>query len=98
MNLLSIWSRLYNLAAPSLSFSIYLFVYSWYIPVAAHPTEFSLLLCYICVRGLGPARACSLVCGSVSESPQGSRLVGSVGLPVEFLSSSGPSILLQTLP
>jgi hypothetical protein len=35
-------------------------------------------------QGLGPAHACSLISGSVSESLQGSRLVDSVGLSVEF--------------
>jgi hypothetical protein len=34
-----------------------------------------------------------LVGGSVSESSQGSKLVDSLGLPVEFLSPSGPLIL-----
>jgi hypothetical protein len=42
---------------------------------------------YICVRGLDPAPVCFLVGGSVSKSPQRSRLVDSVGLPVEFLSN-----------
>lgn len=37
--------------------------------------------------GLGPAHVCSLV---DSGSPQGSRVVDSVGLPVESLFSSGP--------
>jgi hypothetical protein len=42
---------------------------------------------------LGPAHVCSLVGGLVSESPQGSRLVDSVGLPEEFLSTFGaPSL------
>ena len=36
-----------------------------------------------------------LVSGSVSESSQGSRLVDSVGCPVELLSSSGPLITGQ---
>jgi hypothetical protein len=44
---------------------------------------------------LGLAHVCSLVDGSVSESPQGSRLIDSVGHPVEFLSptprASSPS-------
>ena len=43
---------------------------------------------------MSPAVICSSVGGSVSESCQGFRLVDSVGLPVEFLSCSGPSILL----
>jgi hypothetical protein len=50
------------------------------------------------MRGQGQTYACSLVGGSVSGSPQGSKLVGSVGLPVESLSSSGPSVLPQSLP
>ena len=33
-----------------------------------------------------------------SESPQGSRLVDSLGLPVEFLPLLGPSTLPPTLP
>ena len=41
-------------------------------------------ICYIHVRGLGPAHICSLVRSSVFGSPQGSRLVDSVGLPVEL--------------
>jgi hypothetical protein len=49
-----------------------------------------LLVCYIYVEGLGPAHPHSLV----FESPQGSRIVYSVCLPVEFLFSSGPSIFL----
>jgi hypothetical protein len=39
---------------------------------------------------LGPALVCSLVGGSVSESPQESRLVDSVGLLMEFLSTPSP--------
>ena len=39
-----------------------------------------------------------LVGSSVSKSPQGSRLVESVCLPIKFLSTSGPSILPPTLP
>ena len=50
------------------------------------------------VEGIGLAHVCSLVGGSVSGCLQGSRLVGSVGLPVEFLSSLCPSVLLLTLP
>ena len=51
-----------------------------------------LYICYIravvvvVVVGLSPGCVCFLVDGSVSGSPQESRLVGSVGLPVEFLS------------
>jgi len=51
-----------------------------------------------CGGSLGLAHVCSLVGGSVSERPQGSRLVDSVGLPVPFLSPLGPSILPPTLP
>jgi hypothetical protein len=47
-------------------------------------------------RGIGPACVCYLVSSSVSESSQG--LVGSVRLPVEFLSSLGPLILPLTIP
>jgi hypothetical protein len=46
-------------------------------------------ICYVCVEGPGPAFVCSFVGGSVSGRPQGSRLLGSVGLPVVF--SPGPS-------
>jgi hypothetical protein len=48
-----------------------------------------------CARSLGPACECSLVGGSVTESCQGFRLVGSIGLPVEFLSPSGLSVYLM---
>ena len=47
--------------------------------------------------GQGPVHLWSLVGGLVSENPQRSRLIDSLGLPVEFLSSSGPSILPLTL-
>jgi hypothetical protein len=57
--------------------------------------ETELHVCYIRAQGLGPVYACSLVGGSVSESSQGSRFVDSIGLTVEFLSPSGPSILPQ---
>jgi hypothetical protein len=52
-------------------------------------------ICYICVEGLGPAHACSLVGGSVSGSRRGSRLGDSVGLLVESLSPLGHSIFPQ---
>jgi hypothetical protein len=41
--------------------------------------------CYLCVWGwvLDLAHACSLVSGSVSQSPHMSSLFDSVGLPVE---------------
>jgi hypothetical protein len=54
--------------------------------------------CYICAGGLGPACAGSLVGGSVSERPQGSRLVDALGLTVGSLSPPGPSVLPPTLP
>jgi hypothetical protein len=53
---------------------------------------------YICTGDLGPAHACSLVDGSVSGRPKGSRLVDSVGLSVDFLSSSSSSFFSLTLP
>jgi hypothetical protein len=57
---------------------------------------------YICawdeVGELGPAHASSLVLGSLSGNPQELKLVDSVGLPVELLSSLGPSVLPPTLP
>ena len=43
--------------------------------------------------GLGPAHVCSLVGGSDSESPRGSKLVDYVGTPVECLSLLRPKIL-----
>ena len=49
-------------------------------------------------RGLSLAHVCSLVGGSVSGSPQGSRLVDSIGLPVEFAFSILPPILPQDSP
>ena len=57
-------------------------------------------ICYIC-RGwdLGPDYVYSLVGGSVSESPQESKLVDSVGLPpMEFLSPLGHLILTSNSP
>ena len=42
----------------------------------------------------GPPHVCSLVGDPVSESPEESRIVDSVGLPVEFLSPVGPANLL----
>jgi hypothetical protein len=59
--------------------------------------ETKMLTCYICAGGLSPAHAHSLVDNSVSGSPQGSRFVDSVGLPVESLSSSGSLIFLSSL-
>jgi hypothetical protein len=43
--------------------------------------------------GLGQFHVSSLIGGSVSESPQGSSITDSIGLPVEFLSPLGPAIL-----
>ena len=60
-------------------------------PVSGGPTWTLTYLLYMC-RGLGLACVCSLVGGSVSGSPQGSRLVDSVGLFVESLSTLGPAI------
>ena len=57
-----------------------------------------LLTCYICARDLGAPIASCLLGDSVSGKPQGSRLVDSVGLSVESLTSSGPSVLPPTLP
>jgi len=45
--------------------------------------------------GVGPAHACFLVGASVSGNPQRSRLVNSVGVSMEFLSSPGPPVLPQ---
>jgi hypothetical protein len=44
--------------------------------------ETRLHICYICVGGLGPFRACFLVYGSVSVSPYGPRVVNSEGFLV----------------
>jgi len=46
--------------------------------------EIELQICYICGVGLGPACASSLVGDLVSESPQESKLVDSVGLRIPF--------------
>jgi hypothetical protein len=48
--------------------------------------------------GLGPALICSLVGGSVSGSPQGSRFVDFVGLLMEFLFPLDSSTFPPTLP
>jgi hypothetical protein len=53
-----------------------------------------LYICYICAGGVGLA-CVSLVGGSISESPQVSRLVESIGLPVEFLSTLSPQSFPQ---
>lgn len=41
-------------------------------------------IAYICARDLRAACECFLVGGSVSESPQESRLIESAGLPIPF--------------
>jgi hypothetical protein len=56
------------------------------------------LICYICVGGLGPAHACFLVGGSVSVSSYGPRLVDSVGLLDVSLTPQSSSILSLTVP
>ena len=56
-----------------------------------------LRICCIYVGGLIPAHVYSLVGGLASEKSLRSRLVDSVGPPVEFLSLAGPSILPPTL-
>ena len=48
----------------------------------------SKLMYYKCAGDLGTSHVCSLVDDTVSGSNQGSRLVNSVGFPVESLSSS----------
>ena len=50
--------------------------------------KIELHICYIWASGgwVGPAHECSLVGASVSKSLQRSRLIDSVGLPMEFLS------------
>ena len=63
----------------------------------------NLYFCYICAGhwgagGLGATGISSSVGDSDSGSPQGSRLFDSIGLPVESLSSLGPSVLPPTLP
>jgi hypothetical protein len=55
-------------------------------------------ICYKLVGGLDPASTCSLVCGSVSVSPHGPRLVDSVGLLVVSLTPLAQAILFSTLP
>jgi hypothetical protein len=66
---------------------------SWGIHVEIEPHVY-----YIFAGGLVPAYMCSLVGGSVSGRPQGSRLVNSVSLLMGLPSSSGPSIIPPTLP
>jgi hypothetical protein len=53
--------------------------------------------CYKCLGVLGPAPACSLVCGPGSVSSHGLSLVDSLGL-VESLIPLACSILSSTFP
>jgi hypothetical protein len=55
------------------------------------------LICYACVGGLGLPCDHSLVIDLVSGDSRTSRLVDSVVLPVEVLSSLDPSVFLPTL-
>jgi hypothetical protein len=55
-------------------------------------------ICYICIGGLGPSHAFSLVGGLISVRPYRPRLVGSVGLPVVSLTPPASSILPSTRP
>ena len=52
-------------------------------------------IAYICARDLRAACECFLVGGSVSESPQESRLIESAGLPIPFRAFS-PSFYSST--
>lgn len=53
---------------------------------------------YICVWGLGPVYAWSLVGALMSAGSPGPRLVGSIGFLVTLLKPLGPSVLPVTLP
>ena len=61
-------------------------------------TELAACLLYMCHGALFKSCVYSLIGGSVSESFQGSWLVDSVGLPVEFLFPSGLQSFPLTLP
>ena len=52
---------------------------------------------HICVGGLGPSHACSMIGDLVSMSPHVPRLVDFIGLVV-FLTFLAPSILPLPLP
>ena len=52
----------------------------------------------ICVGGLGPVHACSLIDYSAIGSPQRPNVVDSVCLPVGFPSPLSPLVLPSTLP
>jgi hypothetical protein len=60
------------------------------LSVGIHMETSQMNICYICVGGLDPAPANSLDAGSVSGSPQGSRLFDSC-------SSCGVTVLFETL-
>jgi hypothetical protein len=55
-------------------------------------------ICYICEGVLGPTLIGSTFGGLVSVNSQGSKLVESVGLHVDSLSTLGPLIFPLTLP
>jgi hypothetical protein len=55
--------------------------------------KIKLHISYICVGSIGPSHACSLIGGSVSVSPHGPRLVGSVDFLEVSLTSWAPSVL-----
>ena len=57
----------------------------------------TLHICYECVGHLGLTHVCALIGYSVSVSPYGHRLVGSVGLLVVSLTPWASSILSPTL-
>jgi hypothetical protein len=57
-------------------------------------------ICYICGRGGGYVQPLCVLLGRWFRlgQPQGSKLVDYVGLPVKFISPSGPAILSPILP
>ena len=55
------------------------------------------VLCYICVRDLGPASVSCMVGAQWSEKSQGSRLVETAGLPMGSPSSSSASSSLSLI-
>jgi hypothetical protein len=68
-------------------------------PVVGEPTwRLSCNILHMYRGELGPAHVCFFIGSSVSRSPQGYRLVDSVGLLVESLSPPGPSVLSPSLP
>ena len=62
---------------------------------SSSPTEARLARAAV-AGGLVSSGICAMVGGSVSESSQGSRLIDSGGLPVELLSTLGPSFLTSS--